>query len=66
VRVGAGMQVAVEKALPAPQSVDGGADVQLPRFDRTRELVEIEQALVASTWPYSAVSFGAAERLVPS
>jgi hypothetical protein len=42
------MQVAVEEALPAAQSVDGGADVQLPRFDRVGELVKVEQALVAS------------------
>ena len=42
-----GMQVAVEEALPAPRSVDGGADVQLPRLDRVGELVEVEQALVA-------------------
>jgi hypothetical protein len=37
------MQVVVEKALPAPQPVDGSADVQLPRFDRVGELVKIEQ-----------------------
>jgi hypothetical protein len=42
------MQVAVEEALPAPQPVDGGADVQLPGFDRVGELVKVEQALVAS------------------
>jgi hypothetical protein len=51
------MQVAVEEALPAPQPVHGGADVQLPghpRHDRVGELVKVEQALTFTCCPGGA------------